>query len=466
MDSTPSHFWAQLTAALGPVTPRTRLGRPRRLESDPLAHDARAWSSGSATAACDWIVIDGLDTVTHAACLPALAYLIANLPPQTRMIVTTHDVASARSRRPRRPPPDDHRSRAAAGRLPTRPRSSRSRRCRASTSTASRRSRRPPAAGWRRIRAAARYAEQHPAARRLLAHVRRAQAHCSARGSTGCPPIGWQFLLDTLVLDWLAGPAVRQHPRDLRQPRGAGGTRGAGSYLTSCLPPSASADPSLRWWRRHPLVTAALTQARPLVDQSDRNLRAASWFMEHGSFEPAMRHLMAAGRLEEAGRYLSAHENALFEEGRGQTARRVVREPAARLLGPARLAPGADGLGPGHLAGSPRRRDDARAAARPPGRLPRRGHRAARPPGRDGDPDGLPRLDVGRHHAAIGSARRAIDLFCEESPDNSQQVAPTVLVRALLLGGRRRRAARRELTRIAFQPFPTGDPARVAPRAA
>ena len=49
--------------------------------------------------ACDWIVIDGLDTVIHAACLPSLAYLIANLPPRTRVIVTTQDV-------PRRIPAD------------------------------------------------------------------------------------------------------------------------------------------------------------------------------------------------------------------------------------------------------------------------------------------------------------------------------------------------------------------------
>ena len=55
----------------------------------------------------------------------------------------------------------------------------------------------------------------------------------------------------------------------------------------------------------------------------------------------------------------------------------------------------------------------------------------------------------------ISSARHAIEHFCEESPANSQQIAPAVLVRAMLWDGDVV-AARRELTRIAFQPFPSG----------
>ena len=55
---------------------------------------------------------------------------------------------------------------------------------------------------------------------------------------------------------------------------------------------------------------------------------------------------------------------------------------------------------------------------------------------------------------AIDNARRAIDLFSDDSPENSQQMAPATLVRALLWEGDVD-SGRRELTRIAFQPFPT-----------
>ena len=150
--------------------------------------------------------------------------------------------------------------------------------------------------------------------------------------------------------------AVRQHPRDLRQPRRRWRTsRRRAATSRSSLPPAAAADPPLRWWRRHPLrhrgadtggrrwwTSPSATSARP----------AGSW--RTGGFEPAMRHLMAAGRVEEAGRYLSAHENALFEEGRGQTAPPPGTRACRPTPGAARLAPRADGLGPGHLPGPAR----------------------------------------------------------------------------------------------------------------
>ena len=171
---------------------------------------------------------------------------------------------------------------------------------------------------------------------------------------------------------------------------------------------------------------------------------------------------MAAGRLEEAGRYLSAHENALFEEGRGQSAaawyaslppdswgplgwhllrmgwgQAISRDPHAAGTTVAQLR--------AHLALSPAEGAEQRVLEAETATL------TAYLASMSGDTT-----------TTIGSARRAIDLFCEESPDNSQQLAPATLVRAFLWEGDVT-AARRELTPHRVPALSHGDPPRVAP---
>ena len=315
---------------------------------------------------------------THAAVLPSLAYLIANLPPQTRVIVTTHDIA----RRVPVDPADRRLTIIDREQLQATPDEAALIACASAPGLDVNSVEEIAAAadGWvAAIRAAARYARQHPQGHAAYWLTSQGAAALLAPWLDRLPAARRQFLIDTLALDWLAGPLCDSTLEASGSLEALEDLEARGSYLTPVLPPTAPADPPLRWWRRHPLVTAALTQAAPLVDQSERNLRAASWFMDRGSFEPAMHHLMAAGRLEEAGRYLSAHENALFEGGRGTERRRLVREPAGGLLGPAGLAPRAHGMGPGDLPRTPCRRNDPRSTACPSGRLPRRGHGAASP---------------------------------------------------------------------------------------
>lgn len=214
------------------------------------------------------------------------------------------------------------------------------------------------------------------------------------------------------------------------------------------------ADDTLRWWERHPLVTAALTQRATTADDPDRNLRAAAWFEARGDFESTMRHLLAAGRLDEAGRYLSAHENTLFEGGQGNRAAAWYASLPPDSWGQqgwhhVRIAWGqAIGADPhsagatlaqlrAHLATSPAEGDEQRVLQAEAATL-----------------TSYIASMAGDTSLAITGARSAIDLFCEESPDNSQQVAAIMLIRALLWEGDYA-GARRELNRVRFQPFPT-----------
>ena len=312
------------------------------------------------------------------------------------------------------------------------------------------------AGGWvAAVRAAARYADQHPAGSAGYWLTSQGAGALLGPWLDRLPDDRLHVLLDTVALEWLAGPLCDSLLEVSGSQHVLEELEAIGGYLTPSLPPSAPPGPPLRWWRRHPLVTAALTHRAPLADQSERNLRAASWFMEYGSFDEAMRHLMAAGRVDEAGRYLSTHENALFEAGRGDSA-------AAWY---ASLPPDSWGALGWHLLrvgwGQAITRDSL-AAGTTLAQL--RAHLAASPA--DGTEQRVLQAETstltaylasmsGDTTTAITSAHTAIDLFCEESPDNSQQVAPAVLVRALLWEGDVA-SARRELTRIAFQPFPTG----------
>lgn len=56
--------------------------------------------------------------------------------------------------------------------------------------------------------------------------------------------------------------------------------------------------------------------------------------------------------------------------------------------------------------------------------------------------------------AMLANARHALDLFSDGNPDNSQQIAPVLVIKALLWEGECE-DARREISRVRFQPFPT-----------
>lgn len=69
-----------------------------------------------------------------------------------------------------------------------------------------------------------------------------------------------------------------------------------------------------RWWARHGLLTAFLDQ----IGTDDRvaaHSRAADWFLTTDDVDSVMRHLIAAGRMKEAGRYLAERESALLSIG-------------------------------------------------------------------------------------------------------------------------------------------------------
>src|SRR5690606_41947871 len=70
-----------------------------------------------------------------------------------------------------------------------------------------------------------------------------------------------------------------------------------------------------RWWVRHPLLTALLMQYS-YAGRVAAHSAAAEWFMASDDVPRAMHHLVASGRSEDAGRFLTHHESELFAKGR------------------------------------------------------------------------------------------------------------------------------------------------------
>lgn len=83
------------------------------------------------------------------------------------------------------------------------------------------------------------------------------------------------------------------------------------AYLTETAP---MVDGTGRWWLRHPLLTAYLDQMSAGDDLRDQS-RAADWYLGTADVESVMHHLLAAGRMKEAGAYLSDHESVLLSVG-------------------------------------------------------------------------------------------------------------------------------------------------------
>ena len=84
---------------------------------------------------------------------------------------------------------------------------------------------------------------------------------------------------------------------------------------------SAVADTRTSRWRRHPLLTSFLRQrGEHTLATIESHSRAAEWFRDHDDVESTMRHLLAAGRTEDAGQFLREHEADLFRWGKATTA--------------------------------------------------------------------------------------------------------------------------------------------------
>lgn len=449
LDVTPLHFWSQLGAAL------TQRADPSWPALPDLDADADLLSAMPALvewldqAACDWIVLDEVAPETHAAWQPALAYLIANLPRSVRLVVTTHDAA-------RRIPIDltDRRvtlierellladfDEATAILLATVP----------DLDIDTIEDVAATAQGWvAGIGAAARRALQHPSDN---------AGHWLATKGARALVDPWLdqlladrlgFLVDTCFLERLCGPLCdvvleRSDSLELLE-----ALENRGGYLEALNP----SDDGLRWWSRHPLLTAALAQRTAAAGDAEQNQRAASWFAERGEFESTMRHLLATGRLDEAGAHLRAHEDALFLEGKGDRAAawyaslppeswgplgwHLVRTGWGRAFGTDPQAADAElAQLRAHLASSPTEGGEHRVLQAETATL------AAYIADRSGDTT-----------AVLANARHAMDLFSDASPENSQQIAPVLVIKALLREGDCE-GARRELTRIRFQAFPT-----------
>ncbi len=205
LDSTPSTLAVQLTSALAGLDSSHASTLPSLTgASDPL-HLMPELMEWLHAATCEWIVIDGLDTSTHAAVLPSLAYLIANLPPQTRIIVTTHDIA----RRVPVDPADRRLTIIDREQLQATPDEAALIACASAPGLDVNSVEEIAAAadGWvAAIRAAARYARQHPQGHAAHWLTSQGAAALLAPWLDRLPAARRQFLLDTLALDWLAGP--------------------------------------------------------------------------------------------------------------------------------------------------------------------------------------------------------------------------------------------------------------------
>ncbi len=70
-----------------------------------------------------------------------------------------------------------------------------------------------------------------------------------------------------------------------------------------------------RWWQRHPLLTALLLQYSD-AGRIAAHSAAADWFMAADDIPRAMHHLVASGRMQDAGQFLTGHEAELFAKGR------------------------------------------------------------------------------------------------------------------------------------------------------
>lgn len=126
------------------------------------------------------------------------------------------------------------------------------------------------------------------------------------------PPHRRDFLIATTVLAELAaGPAAAV----TGDPNAAEQLLELETAHAFVRPAPAPEGHSGRWWVRHPLLTALLMQYS-YAGRVAAHSAAAEWFMASDDVPRAMHHLVASGRSEDAGRFLTHHESELFAKGR------------------------------------------------------------------------------------------------------------------------------------------------------
>lgn len=447
LDADPVELAAQLVQALAPDAAELAV-----VAADSIERLGLAVVSAAEESATRWLVLDGLDARAHAAALPLVGYLGANVPAGTRLAVATHDSPQAL------PLP------LLSGRVGVLT-------CQDLAMTTE------EITGLVLDSDAALSVDDVDAIVTLTegwtAACRLAVVESARRG--GESPADWlravgvdqvtraalatvsepagRLLVDTALLDELSAPLCDVVRGTTESAELLADLDVHGSLLTE-VPGSVTAPSGPRWWRRHPLLTAGLRRLASGRDLTDAHRRAASWLRERDDREGTMRHLVAAGDFEEAGRFLAQFENALYESGQferaaswyatlpreawGEQGWNLVRAGWGRALtGDVRGAEVAVGQLRAHVAGSQDTHPFDRAL---------RGEVALLTSylaGMRGDPD-----------TVVTQAARAIDLSDEHTPSNSQQLAPLLVIRGLLWRGDVN-AARTQLSRVEHQPLAT-----------
>lgn len=121
-----------------------------------------------------------------------------------------------------------------------------------------------------------------------------------------------EFLIATSVLTELAAGPAAAVTGDPEAAELLLELEAAHAYLRPILGPEGRSG---RWWRRHPLLTALLLQHSD-AGRIAAHSAAAEWFMAAGDIPRSMHHLIASGRSQDAGRFLTDHEAELLAKGR------------------------------------------------------------------------------------------------------------------------------------------------------
>lgn len=419
-------------------------------EGSPLLLANRALTAISAVGV-KTLVLDGVDARVHAPALQIIEYLCSRAPEPVGVILTTHDHPTAL------PLPglgggltvistDDLALTSEEARsliyatCPDAPPES------ADDLVAT-------ADGWiGACRSAAQYAATHGIDRAeewLRTEGAEQLASAILRTTT---PAGARLLEETAFLDELNPPLCRAVLGGADATEALHELRLFGSLLTPTSYPATAARPVEDTWIRHPLLTGGLRARMRSRDFAAGHRRAARFYRERESFDAAMRHLLAAGDVAEAGAYLNQHEDALFESGGaklaaqwyealpdstwGQRGSHLLRIAWGRATtGDARRAEASLSQLTDHLAASPALHPEEEVLRAEVTLL------SAYLAAVRGDPD-----------QTIVTASRAIAMQNDKSPVNSVQIAPMLVVKALLWRGDIG-AARARLDQVRDRPF-------------
>lgn len=379
------------------------------------------------------LVLDGVDVLVHERALPLIGSLADNLPAGSRVLLTTHAHARAL---PIKGPSET--LRVITGRdLALHPDETLQVIVDSASSIAADLAEELVSSteGWiAAARAGALRAARYPAdhadewVRTEVAD--QLTAACLERTTS----LAASLLVDTAYLDELSPSLCDTVQQTTDSARAL-----ADAETYGCLIQSAHGQPSDRagdrMWSRHPLLTAGLRRKTFDRDQSGVHRRAAEWYGQRDDVRQTMQHLLAAGDFAQAAAFLAVHESSLYESGEASQAASWYGELPADAWGQrgwhlvrmawSRALTG-DVIGSevareqlrSHVAGSHAIHPEEEALEGETALL------SAYAGSMRGDPD-----------AMIKGATRAMDLAGDETPLNSRQLAPTLLVKGNLWRG-------------------------------